>query len=59
MKVSYQNKVTNARTVQRNNEARLCNHCCRVKATMRFLCMVTDLNEAVNYTELLSGDMDM
>ena len=45
--------------VQRNNEARLCNHCCCVKATVRFLCMVTDINEAVNNTELLSGDIDM
>jgi len=45
--------------VQRNNEARLCNQCCRVKATMRFLCIVIDLNEAVNNTELLSGAMDM
>lgn len=43
--------------VQRKNEARLCNHCCRVKATMRFLYIVIDLNEAVKNTELLSGDM--
>jgi hypothetical protein len=45
--------------VQRNNEARLCNHCCRGKATMHFLCIEIDLNVAVNNTELLSGDMDM
>ena len=45
--------------VQRKNEARFCNHCCRVKPTMLFLCIVIDLNEAVNNTELLSGDMDM
>ena len=44
---------------KRNIEARLCNPCCRVKATMRFLCIVIDLNEAVNNIELLSGDMDI
>ena len=45
--------------VHRNNDLRLCNHGCRVKTTKRFLGIVTDLNKAVNNTELLSGDMDM